>query len=269
VTLSLLVLLLLAAAGLRRRRRLAASLLGVALVLFVGIGCGPMTGWMLAPLQDSVSGDLPRAWATHPVIVVLGAGVDADTARHEVHVAAVGYGRVTRAAQLYRDCRLHAAGCTVLLSGGDPQLRGLSEAAANARELVALGVDAADLLLEERSLDTWQNAQYTAGLLAARGTDAAVLVSSGIHLRRAQLYFSHFGIKTTPVSGDYVSAIEAPIPLAYNFALTDFAIHEYSGIARYYVYEFLGWNVAAQQRASAVPVAVLAATALPPITVQR
>jgi hypothetical protein len=32
--------------------------------------------------------------------------------------------------------------------------------------------------------------------------------------------------------------------MAYNFALTDFALHEWIGIARYHVYNALGWNPA-------------------------
>ncbi|MBN4747341.1 YdcF family protein, partial [Pandoraea nosoerga] len=29
---------------------------------------------------------------------------------------------------------------------------------------------------------------------------------------------------------------------AYNFALMDYALHEWIGIARYHVYNALGWN---------------------------
>ena len=32
------------------------------------------------------------------------------------------------------------------------------------------------------------------------------------------------------------------IPVGYNFTLADYAVHEYIGIWRYYVYNFLGRN---------------------------
>jgi hypothetical protein len=47
-----------------------------------------------------------------------------------------------------------------------------------------------------------------------------------------------------------VPALASPIPLAYNFALADLAVHEYTGILRYYVYQQLGWNVTAHAAGS-------------------
>jgi uncharacterized SAM-binding protein YcdF (DUF218 family) len=131
-----------------------------------------------------------------------------------------------------------------LVSGGDPQHHGAAEAAVYGETLRRLGVDPADLVLEERSANTWQNAQFSKPLLEARHPDTEYLVSSGIHLRRAILYFARFGILVTPVRGDYARAISTPLPTSYNLLLTDVTLQEYVGIIRYYVYEKLGWNVA-------------------------
>ena len=73
-----------------------------------------------------------------------------------------------------------------------------------------------------------------------------MLVSSGVHVRRATLYFSHFLDHVTAVRADYLQPILASVPLGYNIALTDLALHEYAGIARYHVYQRLGWNVMAR-----------------------
>lgn len=91
-------------------------------------------------------------------------------------------------------------------------------------------------------MNTWQNAQFARPILRQYGADRVLLVSSGIHLRRSLLYFAHFGIDPVPMRADYLRARLLPLPLAYNFTLTDFALHEYVGIARYYVYNALGWN---------------------------
>jgi hypothetical protein len=40
------------------------------------------------------------------------------------------------------------------------------------------------------------------------------------------------------------------VPLAYNFAVADIALHEYLGIMRYHVYNALGWNSAPSQHLS-------------------
>ena len=50
-----------------------------------------------------------------------------------------------------------------------------------------------------------------------------------------------------PVRADHVSPITSPVPLSYNFLITDLALHEYTGVVRYYVYQFMGWNVQAKK----------------------
>jgi hypothetical protein len=64
------------------------------------------------------------------------------------------------------------------------------------------------------------------------------------------MYFAHFGIDTTPVCADYLSASMSLLPAAYNFTVADFAIHEYIGVARYHVYNALGWNAPAVRPSS-------------------
>ena len=32
------------------------------------------------------------------------------------------------------------------------------------------------------------------------------------------------------------------LPIGYNFAVADLAAHDYIGMLRYYIYNFLGWN---------------------------
>ncbi|WP_409017881.1 MULTISPECIES: YdcF family protein [unclassified Caballeronia] len=91
---------------------------------------------------------------------------------------------------------------------------------------------------------TWQNAQLTSGLLKNLDAGEMVLVSSGFHLQRGALYFAHFGVQAKPVSADHVAAMPSLLPLAYNLAVTDLALHEYAGIVRYDIFNALGWNAA-------------------------
>lgn len=58
------------------------------------------------------------------------------------------------------------------------------------------------LLLETRSQNTWQNAQYSADLLKSHPVDQVFLVTSGLHPRRGVLYFARFGIHGQPVRAD-------------------------------------------------------------------
>lgn len=237
-----------------RWRRCSRALLALALTVLLAVGCGPLPSWLLVQLQSDYAAQPPMAWGQRNAIVLLGAGTIRVVDTGKVEAELFAYGRIDKAAALYRQCR-QASGpaarqCKVLVSGGDARGLGPSEAAIYASNLQRLGVDAADLLFEPRSMNTWQNAQFSGPLLKAYAADRVLLVSSGFHLRRGMLYFAHFGIHATPVRADYVSGVLSWWPLSYNFAMTDLALHEYVGIARYRFYNAMGWNVQATQPGS-------------------
>ncbi|MFC5435135.1 YdcF family protein [Rhodanobacter umsongensis] len=227
-----------------RWRRCSRALLALAAILWLAIGCGPVPIWLLGHLQSLPAAEAPIAWGQRNAIVLLGAGA-VRTGEGQLEPKLSAYGRIGKAAMLYRACRQSGRLCKVEVSGGDARRLGESEAAVYADDLRQLGVDPADLLLESRSMNTWQNAQFSAPLLKSLGVDRVWLVSSGFHLRRGMLYFAHFGIQAIPVRTDYVDGEMSWLPLAYNFTMADVALHEYTGIARYRVYNAMGWNVQA------------------------
>jgi uncharacterized SAM-binding protein YcdF (DUF218 family) len=242
----LLVLILLAIVlALLRWRRSSRALLAVAVILLLAVGCGPVPNWLLRQLQSDYAGDAPLVWGQRNAIVLLGAGTVRVAGTGHIEASLFAYGRINKAAALYRECRQAGHDCRIEVSGGDAVGLGQSEAAIYAGNLQRLGVDPADLLLEPRSMNTWQNAQFSGPLLTAWGADRVLLVSSGYHLRRGMLYFTHFGIHATPVRADYVNGIRSWEPLSYNFTMADLALHEYMGIARYHWYNAMGWNVQA------------------------
>lgn len=212
-----------------------------ALAIYVlSVGCGPLAGWFTESLQSGLARKQSVAWGDRNVIVVLGAG--AEKIAHSVEPAMFSYARVVEAARLYSNCRKTNEECKLLLSGGDASKVGLPEAEIYKHVLLGLGIDASDVMLESASLNTWQNAQFASQMLKQYDANRVVLVTSGIHMRRSLLYFEHFGVSAIPVRADYLSPVSSVFPLAYNFAITDFAIHEHIGIARYYLYNMMGWN---------------------------
>ena len=251
----LLIFLLVAAAivlALVKWRRSCLLLSLLALALFLAIGCGPIPSALLADLQSGYSAAADVREAASTTIIVLGFGTEQakEPSGTTIEVPTLAYSRLASALELYRACRLKNTHCTILVTGGDPQHHGASEASVYGARLQQLGVDASDLLIEGRSLNTWQNAQYTAALLKSHTADQLFLVTSGIHLRRSVLYFERFSIRGQPVRADYISATSSAIPLSYNFLLADLAIHEYVGVLRYFVYERMGWNAAAEHAGS-------------------
>ena len=220
---------------------LAGSVAVVVVVLFVLVGCGVLPRLLLQRLQASYALRPALAWAPHNAIVLL-TGDSIDVPGDEVEPSMSAYGRITEAAVLYRDCRQAQVSCKVLVSGGDPSHLDTTLAASYGRVLRELGVPADDLILESRSNNTWQNAQFSRPLLAGMDAPRTWLVSSAWHLRRSVLYFDHFGIVATPVRADYLRGQISLWPSASNIVLTDIALHEYLGIARYHWYNLLGRN---------------------------
>lgn len=228
--------------GLRRLSRVS-SIVSVALVF--AVGCGPLPSWMLQHLQHIGVNDF-NAWGARNVIVLLGAGTVRPEGRDAMAEANMfAYGRIVESARLYRQCRHSGGDCKIEISGGDVRGLGLSEAMVYRRVLLGVGIPGADLIMEPSSMNTWQNAQFSQPLLRAYRPDRIVLVSSATHLRRAELYFRHFGIDATPVRADWLTATWSILPQSYNFTLADVALHEYLGIARYQLYQWMGWNVKA------------------------
>ncbi len=227
-----------------RWRRSAAMLCVASLASLLAVGCGPVPAWLLKNLQAPYASEPVIAWKGRNAIVLLGAGTEKIATDGMSEPGMFAYARITKAATLYNACRKTQVDCKIFVTGGDPQRNGESEASVYGRVLQQLGVMPADLLSESESMNTWQNAQFTSVLLAQYGPDQTVLVSSGFHLRRAALYFLHFGVDATPVRADYLRAVHSVLPVGLNFAAADFAMQEYIGIARYHFYNWMGWNAA-------------------------
>lgn len=253
MTLTLFLILLLIGLVLFARRRrgagMAFSLVALAWLFFAG--CGPLTAMLLGHLQSGFAPDVAH-WGKRNAIILLGAGTVRSGAG-AIEPSLYANGRILRAAELYRSCKASGADCKVEVSGGDAMKLKQPEADVYALTLDRLGVPRADMILEGNSMNTFQNAQFSKPLLMAYGADKVVLVSSAVHLKRAVLYFAHFGIRGDAVRGDYVNARYDWLPGTENLFFADFAIHEYIGVARYHVYNAMGWNVPRVPEENATP----------------
>ena len=132
------------------------------------------------------------------VIIVLGAGVDRN--------GRAGFAlsrRATQAIVLYESGLAKA----ILCSGGVPPNRPNSEAYACQQFLLARGVPASAIVLEERSRSTEENAFYSADILRANGWQTAVVVTDAFHTLRARWIFAQAGVQArfSPVPAERVN----------------------------------------------------------------
>ena len=207
VTLFILVLLIIVTILLFFKRvKSGLTILIFANICFIGIGNGLIPDILLRQLQSPFLNLPYPEWKNKNAIVLLGAGAIKLPDVNEVNPAIVAYSRINEAARLYFNCIKSHDRCELIISGGDALKVGKSEAVVYQKVLSDLGVNNSDIILEPNSLNTYKNAEFTSGLLKINQFDQVVLVTSGIHLRRALLYFSHFGIHAKPAFADYLAS---------------------------------------------------------------
>jgi uncharacterized SAM-binding protein YcdF (DUF218 family) len=212
----LLLCLLAATAWGWRRQRPRTGVLVMATIL---IGCLvvlslPATGYLAMRSLESAyppSADVPPPGGT---LVVLSCELVLENL-DPVHVR-LGYesaARCLHAVRLYK----RAGRCRVVLSGGKTDVSGPSPALAKAMQqfVVELGIRPEDILLEDKSLTTYENALYSKALLKDDADRRIWLVTAASHMNRAERCFRKQGFIVTPAPCDHQTA-------AWEYTLFDF-----------------------------------------------
>lgn len=183
----------------RNNRKPALVLLGITLLLYLS---------MTSLVSDRLIGSLERKYVQPAriegdVIVVLGAGAASGTPdiNGEGNLFGHAANRLLTAARLYRE-----TGIPILLSGGQVFADSGNEANIGKRQLIGLGIPEEDILTENQSLNTEQNAVNTAAVMKENGLSRPVLVTSGFHMARAMQQFEHAGLTPQPYPTDYIAS---------------------------------------------------------------
>jgi uncharacterized SAM-binding protein YcdF (DUF218 family) len=86
-----------------------------------------------------------------------------------------------------------------VLSGGFPRSQpGWSDADVMRDVVLRYGVPESQLIIENRSRSTAENARYTAEILRQKAIRKIVLVTDAVHMRRAQKTFEKCGLTVIP-----------------------------------------------------------------------
>ena len=104
-------------------------------------------------------------WGDRNIIIVLGDGTVRLPAQSIVKPSALAYSRILETVRLYSLAKKSNHQCNILMSGGDASGTGMTEADAYQAAMVQLGVVDSDILLERRSMNTFQNAEFTESIL--------------------------------------------------------------------------------------------------------
>jgi uncharacterized SAM-binding protein YcdF (DUF218 family) len=236
----LFTLLALFFAAIVRWKRARRPLVLFTLVLFWLLAAG----WLTAPLLDLVQprepGPASATFAPRTAIILLGGGTVYDGDNMLVPPRDV-LARIKMSADNYAACKRTAATCQVIVSGGNPQRHDATEADTYLPYLLRQRVPRADIVLENTSRTTYENARNVSAILAQSRYDALILVTSAYQMRRALLDFRSFGVAPQPLISSARHARLGVLPRYDNLVAAEIALHELVGIAQFHVYRAIGW----------------------------
>lgn len=219
--------------------------LGVAaLCLFLLIGTGVLPRVLANRLQRPFSLTQPAqaTFGRSVCIVLLGEGSTVDPRTQERVPSWIAGSRIVMAAALYRAAVASGAKSWIIVAGERTRFERSNSPSSYARMLADLGAVGSDVILENEGLNSFEHARNVGALAKTHPAETIFLVTSALHMKRALLYFGAFGLRPAPFPSDYVHAPCQLLPVGYNFAVTDIALHQYIGILRFYIYEAFGLN---------------------------
>lgn len=186
--------------------------------------------WRYAPLSQ-----LPRD--SQAIIVLSGGLLPADEYQLQPMLAEDSLVRCLHAAELYR-----ASGpCPIVLSGGIVRKEdGPKPLAELMREfMIRQGAAPDDLIVEDRSTTTYENAVECRKLLGECGIDRITLVTEAVHMHRAARCFSKVGFEVMPApcrfrASRYEHELQTYLPSAGAARGMQTVVHEWLGLAWYW-----------------------------------
>lgn len=146
--------------------------------------------------------------------------------------------RLIQAMQLYHDGRIKK----IMLTGGSGfvNFQDWKESGLIAKFLLSSGIPESDIILENNSRNTYENAALSADILKRQpSSKRQLLITSGFHMRRSLLCFKKAGLDPVPFSVDirsasHINTLDRLIqPDAECLVQWDMLFHEWIGIMAY------------------------------------
>ena len=169
-------------------------LIGVSIWL---LSIGPVSDNLMKGLENGLT--IP-ANPRGDVIILLGGGLH-DEVRDLTGVGAPSEDTLARIVTVVRlQKRLQVP---VIVSGGAVFPWRKSEATVDKRFLMDLGVPGDKILMDDKSRDTLENAQYVKEICEKHHFTSPILITSAYHMKRALISFRAFNMAVTPVPANF------------------------------------------------------------------
>ena len=206
-------------------------IVAIGLIVLTGMSYGPISDALLRPLEYKYPPLLKSDHLTQVKwVVVLGAGhVSNPQIPLTSQISTSALFRLVEGIKLYRE----RPGRKLILTGGvifDP----IPHARVLANIAQAIGVDEQDLVLEDNSMDTKDEARFIRELVRE---DKFILVTSATHMPRSMALFRNQGMEPIPAPAGHIVKKRQGLtpgmffPNAGELNQTERAVYEYLGMA--------------------------------------
>jgi uncharacterized SAM-binding protein YcdF (DUF218 family) len=180
-----------------RRRRLFGAL-GLGILVLAGVS--PLAHAIMWRMERSAPSTY-RADVTYDAVILLGGLVDqvvtAETGRPAFTDSVE---RLIVTEQLLREGK---ARYVIVSAATNPRFPEAGEVIVIARQLEAWGIEKDRILLEDKALNTRENALYSQAIARAHGFSRIVVVTSAFHMERALGCFASVGMDVDTLPVDY------------------------------------------------------------------
>lgn len=221
-----------------KKLRIGILISTITLVILIGNG---FLGKMISGYLQDIYLNTPEVKITtvqNPIIVVLGGGVVDIDNTEKLHT--MSYSRMVTAYQLYHEFKKNNRPCKIVISGKGRGHK--SEAELFSENFKKMGLEDADMIKEDQSMNTYQNAKFSNEIISKMGPNSLYLVTSGFHMKRSVALFETFGLKPIPQASDLIDTEITVFPNSYNAAFTFVMLKEVVGIWQVQLYNSLGMN---------------------------
>ncbi len=206
-------------------------IVAIGLIVLTGMSYGPISDALLRPLEYKYPPLLKSDHLTQVKwVVVLGAGhVSNPQIPLTSQISTSALFRLVEGIKLYRE----GPGRKLILTGGvifDP----IPHARVLANIAQAIGVDEQDMVLEDNSMDTKDEARFIRELVRE---DKFILVTSATHMPRSMALFRNQGMEPIPAPAGHIVKKRQGLtpgmffPNAGELNQTERAVYEYLGMA--------------------------------------
>ncbi len=221
----------------KNHRKSGLSILTACAVFYSMVMFGPLTSWLMAPLEKRFSshtnhvGNAPYSG----IIILAGAERLKLSTKHNQVTLSGAAERLIEAAKLARQF----PDLPIIYSGGGQSENILSESQIARKYFTEAGIDLSRIRFEDKSYNTYTNALETKKHIQRHETGQWLLVTSAFHMPRAVGAYRSAQINIQPYPVDYRTYLKASLINKPNAGQglyqLDFAMHEWVGLLAYYI----------------------------------